>query len=407
MLPLTRANLRLPALAFAIVAVTCSRSDSESATQKKAPPNSPTAVNTGTPRALTAEELRAFERFIKSGELKAREGFWAEASDEFEAALKIKRSDSEALRKLGFALFQAGDYPEARVALSTALSGAADTVNRAKVLYLLGRVEESMQNFDEAKRLYDQSLQLKASETVRAQRAKVGKRLRPTALRVASPCRTGSSVAVICKCLLGTEPEEDLQAQSTCEPVPQARVEGFTIINVADPLGGHRYYLIYQGSRSRVEIVADLGEFFEGGIGNVENLWTFDTVQARDLGEGKILFIQYTVKGTDVDYGEDEQSTYQLTTVTLCVLRAPNVEKPRCVLQVPTFSSFARSTLTEEEDSYLEPEERRKLSHPSLRKEQSAIEIELSPKGTALVKLTRGKIPKGAKSQLGLHWLWR
>ena len=128
-----------------------------------------------TTAALTSQQVEAFNKEFKRGRKLSGQKKWAEAVRAFEAALAIHAGEQAALIDLGFAAFQAGNFPKARAANDRALLITTNPEQRAAVLYNQGRVSEARGDRTSAQRLYSESLALRPNPMVQERLAQLGK----------------------------------------------------------------------------------------------------------------------------------------------------------------------------------------------------------------------------------------
>ena len=126
--------------------------------------------NRTVPRLVTPTpaQMDAFNKEFQLGRKLSGQRKWAEAVKAFEAALKNLPGHTAALTDLGFAAFQAGDFPKARAANERALRLTTIPEQRAPILYNQGRVSEARGDLAAARFEYAQSLALRPNATVEA-----------------------------------------------------------------------------------------------------------------------------------------------------------------------------------------------------------------------------------------------
>ena len=124
------------------------------------------------PEAVGAADS-VYKAALSRGRQSLASGYYAEAVQGFEAAIRARPDDVVALSELGWAALMSGDATRARTATTTALSRPQAPRLRAATLYNLGRVEEANGNAQAAVNAYRQSLALRQNSEVTGRLAAV------------------------------------------------------------------------------------------------------------------------------------------------------------------------------------------------------------------------------------------
>jgi serine/threonine-protein kinase len=142
-----------------------------------------------------------YARHMSAGDAFAKKRQWEQALSEFEAALRARPGDFEALAEVGWCAVWAGRTDRAREASIAAAEAAPAPAKKAMALYNLGLAFESYDG-RAALALYDESLRLRPNETVARSRAKV---LR----RIGSGVETAEGTAALSRLRIPTKTVDD------------------------------------------------------------------------------------------------------------------------------------------------------------------------------------------------------
>lgn len=151
---------------------------------------------------------------LRAGRKQAAAKRWGEAVDEFHRALEQRPEDPVALGELSWALWSAGDAPQALATAQLASERSHDPKQKAAALYNAGRAAEGLGDLEQARSLLEASLALRDHETVKQQLAHLTAptvRAAPAA-EAWKGCKGLPSAAAVCSCLEGSSEERRCEA---------------------------------------------------------------------------------------------------------------------------------------------------------------------------------------------------
>ncbi|MEM9490985.1 MAG: tetratricopeptide repeat protein, partial [Myxococcota bacterium] len=342
------------------------------------------------PAPPTAEQKKRYRHHLATGRRLSGERKWGEATRAFQAALEAIPMDGRALSELGWAAFQAGDYPLARTANRDAVRAATDPRVRAASLYNLGRVAEAAGERDEAAGHYRASLALRPNRTVERRLAGLDRAV-PAAGAVEYPrCGPTRSIDELCACVvaaIGTVgPDEKLE----CVREPR-QVAGVELLLVGDEV--EEWVHLIAESASGWSTVAMLGYVYSPEKFGIHEEFEVARMELRQVAERTVLWIETVQTRTDIDEAEDATESSRVRKLTLCV-RSPGQGQgiAGCALQVPLVDSYQRTPRAGAGGKPVRTVRR--------------LDIELRETGSAKVVLIEGDKSDEVAPLLGEHRLW-
>jgi tetratricopeptide (TPR) repeat protein len=166
---------------------------------------------------------------------------WALAVSAFERALASKPDDAVALDELSLALLRVGDPAAALTTGERAIAAATTPNARASAHYNAGRAAEALGDVDRAKAHFEQSIELRPNDTVRARLAKLGP-VAPRRLEKApamTACQALASVEAVCACLAKLPglwgDGADSAGPGTCEPLAHRGAAAALVSVISNP----------------------------------------------------------------------------------------------------------------------------------------------------------------------------
>jgi hypothetical protein len=351
------------------------------------------------PPTASKEQIAAYRTQLKAGRKLAKAGKWGEAVVAFKKALEALPGDARAEGELGWALFNAGDYPAARKASASAAKQAIEPSIRASSLYNLGRVEEAAGDLVTAARHYAESLILRPNKIVSDRLAKLGTEPKPDSGRALS-CATAMPKAEICPCLAKAYPVEDEEPgrKRDCEISKRPLVAGLHVVKAETYMSSETVFLI-GGSDDRWQVVAELEEIYNpGAFGIFEELGAI-TVKERTVSGHRVAQVSWSKSRSDSDMGYNEIETEDNEATIFCVLDAV----PVCPVLVPTRRHLKRGPLFEGADAPpLDPD----LPPSKPIDKELRLKATLGDDGVVSVVLEKGTLDEGSKGLVGQKKLW-
>src|SRR3569833_2771522 len=298
----------------------------------------------------TKAQLKSGRKHMKAGWAAQRAKKWADATKEFEAALKDLDGDARALSELGWSAMNAGDFAKAK-------NGA-----------LRSMVE---------------SLALRPNQTVGEEAAKLG------AKPGAPPPPFCAGDKPICTCLIDAFPDD----QATCEPATDLKspVKGWSFYKVKD----FRWESTYLVEDKTKEMLVELGSTDEHT--RTYTTSKVDQLTVKKVGGHQVLWAQVS-SDNEQEFMGDTDEDYSSTTETLITA---------CVVGDGKIASHCESAPTKREhtsghnqlDSEGMPKEGGKSTHSA-----AELSVTLGDDGVLLVKLLKGSLDDN--SVVGPHKLF-
>jgi len=255
----------------------------------------------------TKDQLKSGRKHMKAGWAAQRAKKWADATKEFEAALKDLDGDPRALSELGWSAMNAGDYAKAKNADEAAIRVATDPKVKAASLYNLGLVQERLDDKNGALRSMVESLALRPNQTVGEEAAKLG--AKPGAPE--PPFCAGDKP--ICTCLIDAFPDDS----ATCEPADlKSPVKGWSFYKVKDFRSESTYLVEDKTKEMLVELVSTDDHT------RTTTAATVDQLTVKKVGGHQVLWAQVSSDNEQMfmsDTNEDYSSTTD-TVITACVV---------------------------------------------------------------------------------------
>ena len=331
----------------------------------------------------TKAQLKSGRKHMKAGWAAQRAKKWADATKEFEAALKDLDGDARALSELGWSAMNAGDFAKAKNADEAAIRAATDPKVKAASLYNLGLVQERLEDKNGALRSMVESLALRPNQTVGEEAAKLG------AKPGAPPPPFCAGDKPICTCLIDAFPDD----QATCEPATDLKspVKGWSFYKVKD----FRWESTYLVEDKTKEMLVEL-------VSTDEHTRTYttskvDQLTVKKVGGHQVLWAQVS-SDNEQEFMGDTDEDYSSTTETLITA---------CVVGDGKIASHCESAPTKREqtsghnqlDSEGMPKEGGKSTHSA-----AELAVTLGDDGVLLVKLLKGSLDDN--SVVGPHKLF-
>ncbi|HEY0250601.1 MAG TPA: tetratricopeptide repeat protein [Kofleriaceae bacterium] len=335
------------------------------------------------PDKLTRDQAKAMRSHMKAGWAAQHEKRWADATKEFEAALKVLDGDARALSELGWSAMNAGDFAKAKLADEAAVRAAVDPKVEAASLYNLGLVQERLGDTLGALRSLTRSVALRPNKTVGDELAKLGGK--PDA----PPPFCGKDEK-ICDCLAS----EFFGEIATCEADAQAKppVASWQVFAVKGTRDSEATYLVDE-HRNLVTQLA--GTYWHGA--NTESQ-EVGKQEVRTVGGHKIVWIE--TKSEEASQTMDENLVTDFsTTITIATVCAVGDKKtPTKCFQAPKqLSSQAMKSKMDDAGT---------MTDVGTTEDVSTLDWKLADDGVLTVKLVKGKFTGYAQDLLGPHKLW-
>lgn len=220
----------------AVVGLGCGKKDDTTGQRPAPPPTSATPTVPGeasaastasdasvavakpvTPAQPSKAVRRDFRGRMQQGRALEKNGNWAEAMAEFEAALALWPNNTRALSELGWVAFKAGQLDRSIEASRASVLDETDPRVAGASLYNLGRALEAKQQAVRALSAYRESLARRPNQTVLDRYLKLGGRLDPWA--TAPACGAAPTPATaLCECFRqrNADPDEP-EHETSCE----------------------------------------------------------------------------------------------------------------------------------------------------------------------------------------------
>jgi hypothetical protein len=329
--------------AVVFVCVACSKKDSGPAREPPgagpafdatapapAPPQAdpaPIVVVEPTTRAARTD----FRGRMSQGRAFEKQGKYAEAMAEFEAALVIAPNHARALSELGWAAFKGGKLERSIEASRGAVSDEKDPRVAGASLYNLGRALEAQQDREGARRAYRDSLEVRPNQVVLERYLSLGGRLETWAS--APTCgATPKPMDALCDCFRGGDDaadDPDFETEVTCESKDLGGWVMYTVNESDDRTRGSFQTFLGRRTSGGIELLAQLGT---GGLGpKAMAEVTIEAVKQRTVGTRRVLEVQ--VSST---YDDEEVMTFVASRHTkgtaYCVEQATRL---RCTEAIP------------------------------------------------------------------------
>lgn len=342
----------------------------------------------------TPAQLVEYRKHMKAGWAAQKAKKWADATTEFEAAVKILDGDQRALSELGWSAMNAGDFKKARAADDEAVRVAIDPKVKAASLYNLGMVFSRTNDLQRAAQAFTESLALRPNKIVEAELAKLGSR--GFDVEDVATCAAGTPV---CQCIVeeaNGEPEEDWKdrCKESADIKPPA-LAGFHVYD-AQTRDGNAVYLTDEHDR----IITQIGGA-EERMRSTSGV-TLDKMEVRTVAGHKILWIETTGELESMYMSETSTDEGHTTTRTITVCDVGDAKRPtKC--QDDLIASYKEtSDWSEFDPETLEPKGESKSSSKEVQNE-----VTLGEDGVVTVKLVKGSPDDYIQRMLGPHVLWR
>jgi hypothetical protein len=357
----------------------------------------------------TPGQRMAYRTHLKAGRKLARAGKWAEAAVEFQACLDALPGDARAAGELGWALFNAGDYPHARTASASAAKQAIELPVKASSLYNLGRVEEASGDPVSAARHYAESIALRPSKLVTDRLHQLRPAASPEAegaLEEPPACNVPQPAARVCDCIarnivdINYRDRPDL-ACSIAPPPPHDLLPGLRLVTAdVDPFTVTTF-LLARAAGDTWSLVARIEDVYNpGAFGIFEELGAI-TASERTVAGHRVVQLTWTKHRQDSDPGINQAETEDTEQVLFCVVAATTT----CPLAVTTDRHFVRGPLFEDPAEVGVDD-----IDPALQSRPVDVAYTLTPTlgedGIVNVVLTSGALDPDSKGMLGPKKLW-
>lgn len=358
-------------------------------------PAKPTTPTRPAAPTITREQRAEYHAHLDKGRTLSKAGSWAEAMEEFDAALDVIPGDDRALGELSWAAFSSGDHAKAREAAQAASLAATTPKVRAAALYNLGRAEEASGRLAEAKAAYTESIALRPNKTVSERLAALG-RSAPTLPSLA--CDTPQIEPEVCPCLMKSVAEEDVPPECALEPTTNGDIK---LATFATSGVGEQSVVVVARQPTGWAVVAELANVYNPGMAGISEELSIGEVKSRSLGTRTIVEISASKSRSDTDLGIDEIESEESEYLVVCVMGDGKTTTTTCPLQLVTDHVYERERMGMAGD---DEEIDKSLQTPGLPiREVTRIEVEYIDEGVAKLRATEGKVDA---DDLGDRKLW-
>jgi hypothetical protein len=330
--------------------------------------------------APTKDQLKSGRKHMKAGWAAQRAKKWADATKEFEAALKDLDGDPRALSELGWSAMNAGDYAKAKNADEAAIRVATDPKVKAASLYNLGLVQERLEDHDGALRAMVESLALRPNKVVGEEAAKLG------ATPGAPPPPFCPGKKPICDCLVAQFPDD----AATCAPA-----------ELKSPVKAWNLYTVKSYKFESTYLVDDHKEMLAELVSTDDHMRTsttskVDKLVVKKVGGHDVLWAEVASDNeqefmTDTD--EESSSTLE-TLVTACVVGDATV-KTKCVTAPSKYETTHSNNTIDAEGN---------IKDGTSKHSEAELAVTLGDDGVLSVKLVKGSLAD--TSVVGPHRLF-
>lgn len=311
----------------ALVGLGCGKKD-DATDQRPAAPATPTApgdasaasaaddaavavARPATPSQPSKTARRDFRGRMQQGRALEKEGKWAEAMAEFEAALSLWPRNARALSELGWVAFKADQLDRSIEASRASVLDETDPRVAGASLYNLGRALEAKQRPADALAAYRESLARRPNQTVLERYLELGGTLDPWA--TPAPCGAAPTPAAkLCECFRqrNADPDEP-EDETSCEigkDVGGLLSYSVQTVHTGRDRGGSTTY-VGRRTSAGIQLAGEIGEGLIGpkAFESVE----LEAVQQRSVGARTVweLAVVHTV-------ADEEFMTFVGETVT-------------------------------------------------------------------------------------------
>jgi tetratricopeptide (TPR) repeat protein len=301
---------------------------------------------------------------LAAGRAAATSRHWGLAVAAFEKALTSRAGDAVALDELSLALLRAGDLDAALAAGERASAAATAPNAMAAALYNAGRAAEALGDPARAKAHFEQSLELRPNDVVRAQLAKLAPVVPRSVAKgpVMSACSGQPSVAAACTCL-ATLPSlwgegTVLDGPGTCEPLAQHGEAAALVqitsapadVDVRRP-GTAIVLLAKRGATwSAVRTIEVAPELDAEDSPNGTNVAEVMAYEERPVPGGALVWVQSQRRFSETSAGENEVNGS--ASLTVCELPRSSARAPSCDAPVTLGTWSHAYAIFEEDDAH-------------------------------------------------------